>query len=50
MGGLNWHSLGWLEFRPKIRGDFAGAPAFGRNGAHNYRSMLTGGISFLVKF
>jgi hypothetical protein len=28
MGGLNWHSLGWLEFRPKIRGDFAGAPAF----------------------
>jgi hypothetical protein len=49
-GGLNWHPLRWLEFRPEIRGDFAGAPAFGRNGAHNYRDMLTGGISFLVKF
>jgi hypothetical protein len=49
-GGLNWHPLRWLEFRPEIRGDFAGAPAFGRNGAHIYRDMLTGGISFLTKF
>lgn len=49
-GGLNWHPLRWLEFRPEIRGDFAGAPAFGRNGAHDYRSMLSGGISFLVKY
>ena len=48
--GINWHPLRWLEFRPEIRGDFAGAPAFGRNGAHNYRDMLSGGISFLVKF
>ena len=24
-GGLNWHPLRWLEFRPEIRGDFAGA-------------------------
>ncbi len=23
-GGLNWHPLRWLEFRPEIRGDFAG--------------------------
>jgi Putative beta-barrel porin-2, OmpL-like. bbp2 len=49
-GGLNFHPVRWLEFRPEIRGDFAGAPAFGRNGAHNYRDQLTGGISFLVKF
>ena len=48
--GLNWHPLRWLEFRPEIRGDFAGAPAFGRNGAHNYRDQLSGGVSFLVKF
>ena len=41
--GLNWHPLKWLEFRPEIRGDFAGAPAFGRNGAHTYRSQLTAG-------
>ena len=27
--GLNWHPLKWLEIRPEIRGDFAGAPAFG---------------------
>jgi Putative beta-barrel porin-2, OmpL-like. bbp2 len=49
-GGLNWHPLRWLELRPEIRGDFADAPVFGRNGAHNYRDMLTGGISFLTKF
>ena len=22
-GGINWHPLRWLEFRPEIRGDFA---------------------------
>jgi hypothetical protein len=49
-GGINFHPFRWLEFRPEIRGDFADAPAFGRNGTHNYRDMLTGGISFLTKF
>jgi hypothetical protein len=49
-GGLNWHPFKCLEIRPEIRGDFAGAPAFGVNGAHTNRSQLTGGISFLVKF
>jgi hypothetical protein len=48
--GTNYHPLKWLEFRPEIRGDFAGAPAFGVNGTHTNRSQLTGGISFLVKF
>jgi len=48
--GVNWHPLKCLEFRPEIRGDFAGAPAFGVNGAHTDRSQLSGGISFLVKF
>ena len=48
--GLNWHPIKCLEIRPEIRGDFAGAPAFGVNGAHTDRSQLTGGISFLVKF
>jgi Putative beta-barrel porin-2, OmpL-like. bbp2 len=48
--GLNWHPLKCLEFRPEIRGDFAGAPAFGVGGAHTARDQLTGGISALVKF
>jgi hypothetical protein len=48
--GLNWHPVKYLEVRPEIRGDFAGAPAFGVNGAHTNRSQLTGGVSFLVKF
>jgi hypothetical protein len=48
--GFNWHPIKYLEIRPEIRGDFAGAPAFGVNGAHTDRSQLSGGISFLVKF
>ncbi len=48
--GLNWHPVTFLEVRPEIRGDFAGAPAFGVNGAHTDRSQLSGGVSFLVKF
>jgi hypothetical protein len=48
--GTNYHPVKWLEIRPEIRGDFAGADAFGVNGAHTNRSQLTGGISFLVKF
>ena len=47
---LNWHPSKYLDIRPEIRGDFAGAPAFGVNGQHNHFSQLTGGISFLVKF
>jgi Putative beta-barrel porin-2, OmpL-like. bbp2 len=48
--GVNWHPVKYLEIRPEVRGDFAGAPAFGVNGAHTHESQLTGGISFLVKF
>ena len=48
--GLNYHPFRCLDIRPEIRGDFAGADAFGVNGAHTNRSQLTGGISFLVKF
>ena len=48
--GINWHPLKYIEFRPEIRGDFAGAPAFGVDGAHTHRSQLSGGISFLLKF
>ncbi len=48
--GMNWHPIKCLEIRPEIRGDFAGADAFGVNGAHTNRSQLTGGVSFLVKF
>lgn len=49
--GLNWHPIDYVEFRPEIRGDFAGAPAYGGGGnaGGNY-SQLTGGISFLIKF
>src|SRR5262249_12372304 len=49
-GGINWHPIKFVEIRPEIRGDFAGANAFGVGGAHTHRSQLTGGISFLVKF
>jgi hypothetical protein len=48
--GLNWHPSKFIEFRPEIRGDFAGQPAFGNNGAHTDRSQLTGGVSTLIKF
>jgi len=48
--GLNWHPSKYLDIRPEIRGDFAGAPAYGVSGAHTHDSQLTGGISFLVKF
>ena len=48
--GMNWHPTRFLEVRPEIRGDFAGAPAYGINGAHTYHSQLSGGISFVVKF
>lgn len=49
--GCNWHPNKYIEFRPEIRGDFAGVPAFGGGGnpGGNY-SQLTGGISALVKF
>ena len=48
--GFNWHPFKCLEFRPEIRGDFAGAPAFGTDGTHVERSQLSGGISALLKF
>jgi Putative beta-barrel porin-2, OmpL-like. bbp2 len=48
--GLNWHPIKCLEFRPEIRGDFAGEDAFGANGKHDHRDQLTGGISALLKF
>ena len=48
--GMNWHPVKYLEIRPEIRGDFAGAPAYGLNGAHTHYSQLTGGVSFLIKF
>jgi hypothetical protein len=48
--GVNWHPRKFIEFRPEIRGDFAGRPAFGTNGAHTDRNQLTGGISTLLKF
>ncbi|WP_435007891.1 outer membrane beta-barrel protein [Tundrisphaera lichenicola] len=48
--GLNWHPVKCLEFRPEIRGDFAGQPAFGSAGNPTDRSQLTGGISVLLKF
>jgi Putative beta-barrel porin-2, OmpL-like. bbp2 len=48
--GLNWHPFKCLEFRPEIRGDFAGENAFGVGDEHTHRSQLTGGISALIKF
>ena len=48
--GVNWHPVKYLEFRPEIRGDFAGDPAFGGNGQARYRNQLTGSVSALLKF
>jgi hypothetical protein len=46
--GLNWHPNAWLEFRPEVRGDFAGVPAFGTKTLS--REQVTAAASFLVKF
>ena len=48
--GLNWHPNSWIEFRPEIRGDFAGDPAFGGAGIATTHRLLTGGVSTLIKF
>ena len=48
--GFNWHPFKCLEIRPEIRGDFAGAAAFGTDGTHVAHSQLSGGISVLLKF
>lgn len=48
--GLNWHPVKYLEFRPEIRGDFAGQQAYGTDGAHDHFSQFSGGISALFKF
>jgi hypothetical protein len=47
--GANWHPNSYLEVRPEIRGDFAGAPAFG-GGGPRLHSQFTGAISALIKF
>jgi hypothetical protein len=48
--GVNWHPNPYLEVRPEIRGDFAGAPAFGVNGVARDRTQFTAGLSALLKF
>ncbi len=48
--GLNWHPYEFLEFRPEVRGDFAGAPAFGSGDVPRDRAQFTGGVSALLKF
>jgi hypothetical protein len=48
--GVNWHPVKYLDVRPEIRGDFAGAPAFGNGGVPKDRSQLTMAMSALLKF
>jgi hypothetical protein len=48
--GVNWHPAKYIEFRPEIRGDFAGDPAYGGDGEARYHNQLTGVISALLKF
>lgn len=48
--GVNWHPHACIEIRPEVRGDFAGAPAFGPAGAPTDRSQFTMAISALLKF
>lgn len=47
--GLNWHPTKYLEFRPEVRGDFAGTPAFGA-GSTLSRNQFSAAMSFLLKF
>ncbi len=48
--GLNWHPNRYVEFRPEVRGDFAGEPAFGGGNNPTDRSQLTLALSALTKF
>ncbi|MBN9520594.1 outer membrane beta-barrel protein, partial [bacterium] len=48
--GCNWHPVKYFEIRPEVRGDFAGAPAYGAGGAQTERSQVTAAISALFKF
>lgn len=48
--GLNFHPNKFLEFRPEIRGDFAGKPAFGGGGVPTDKSQLTLALTALAKF
>jgi hypothetical protein len=48
--GVNYHPITCLEFRPEIRGDFAGKPAFGVGGLPENRSQFTAAVSAMVKF
>lgn len=47
---LNWHPKPWIEFRPEVRGEFAGANAFGPADAPIDWSQFTMAISALLKF
>ena len=44
--GINWHPWDGIEFRPEIRGDFAGATAFGREEHPRDRAQLTAESAF----
>jgi hypothetical protein len=48
--GLNFHPNKYLEFRPEIRGDFAGQPAFGGGGNATDKSQLMLALTALAKF
>ncbi len=48
--GLNYHPNRFVEFRPELRGDFAGQPAFGGNNTAIYENQLTAASSVLFKF
>lgn len=48
--GVNWHPNPWIEFRPEVRGDFAGERAFGGGNTPRDYSQLTLAVSALIKF
>ncbi|OWK40350.1 outer membrane beta-barrel protein [Fimbriiglobus ruber] len=48
--GLNCMPLPWLNFRPEIRGDFAGEAVFGSDPNTRTRNQLTVAGEVLVKF
>lgn len=48
--GLNYMPRPWLNFRPELRGDFAGQPVFGSGPTGRARNQLTAAAEILIKF
>jgi hypothetical protein len=49
--GLAYSPTRWVTFRPEVRGDFAGQPTYGAQGAaHHDRNQVSAAIDMIFKF